>query len=441
MLAEVALVVVLDLGEPVDVVHHQAGRARHALLGGVAHPVQALERGAVAEVKARHRIERLVALLRAAAGSSAHRRMQQRLQRLGHLAEVPGRVVELARSARARRSSRASPSQRAEAGDRRERGEAPQVRELALQLLGHLLDQQVAERDAAQAFLAVGDRVEHRAVGARRRRRPATRMSSSGCTCALMPRVSATSMKMIGSSGSCGWKKAKQRRSASRRRRRSRQPWIACTASYWISFSSTIAERAPVDALEAQEAAVEPRAQQVHAGRRRSPATAGARAGPCSSWLAHLDQRRGAAGRHVEAAEELLARRLDRRPAAASRFSGDGSAWYAGRGARHRLRGGRIVRAPARRRTRSRSARRAPGRRRAHRARARCSRIRRSRRAAPRTARRSSLRRGARRARPPPSSLRRKRAALTSTRPPPPSLRPPGARPRRRRRARGRPGT
>src|SRR5438445_3179282 len=66
--------------------------------------------------------------------------------------------------------------------------------------------------------------------------------SSSGCTCALMPRAKATSMKMIGSSGSCGWKKAKQRRSDSRRRRRSRQPWIACTASYWISFSSTRAE-------------------------------------------------------------------------------------------------------------------------------------------------------------------------------------------------------
>ena len=44
VLAEVALVVALDLGEPVHVVHHQAGRARHALLGGVAHPVQALER-------------------------------------------------------------------------------------------------------------------------------------------------------------------------------------------------------------------------------------------------------------------------------------------------------------------------------------------------------------------------------------------------------------
>ena len=56
----------------------------------------------------------------------------------------------------------------AEARDRRQRRELLQVRELALQVLGHLLDQQVAERNAAQPFLAVGDRVEDRVVGLRR---------------------------------------------------------------------------------------------------------------------------------------------------------------------------------------------------------------------------------------------------------------------------------
>src|SRR2546425_2704706 len=38
----------------------------------------------------------------------------------------------------------------AEAGDRRQRREAAQVRELALQVLGDLLDQQVAERDRSE---------------------------------------------------------------------------------------------------------------------------------------------------------------------------------------------------------------------------------------------------------------------------------------------------
>src|SRR6185295_5587498 len=52
VLAEIALVIALDLAQPVHVVPHQAGGARHAGLGDVAHPVQALERGAVAEVEA-----------------------------------------------------------------------------------------------------------------------------------------------------------------------------------------------------------------------------------------------------------------------------------------------------------------------------------------------------------------------------------------------------
>src|SRR5437764_491208 len=47
-----------------------------------------------------------------------------------------------------------------------------------------------------------------------------------------MSSVRAISTKISGSSMSEGWKKAKQRRSVgSSRRRRSSQPWIACTAS------------------------------------------------------------------------------------------------------------------------------------------------------------------------------------------------------------------
>ncbi len=51
----------------------------------------------------------------------------------------------------------------------------------------------------------------------------------------------ATSTKISGSAGSCGWKKAKQRRSGCKRRRKSSQPSISCTASCWMSFSSSCA--------------------------------------------------------------------------------------------------------------------------------------------------------------------------------------------------------
>src|ERR1700722_3986427 len=44
---------------------------------------------------------------------------------------------------------------------------ALELRKLRLQLLNHLLDQEIAERDAAQAVLAVGDRIENGGVSAR----------------------------------------------------------------------------------------------------------------------------------------------------------------------------------------------------------------------------------------------------------------------------------
>ena len=50
---------------------------------------------------------------------------------------------------------------------RRQGGKTLQLRKLRLELLDHLLDQEIAERHAAQAILAVGDRIENRGVGAR----------------------------------------------------------------------------------------------------------------------------------------------------------------------------------------------------------------------------------------------------------------------------------
>ena len=102
-------------------------------------------------------------------------------------------------------------------------------------------------------------------------------------------------------------------------------------------------------------------------------------------------QHRGAAGGHVEAAEELLARRLDTSSCAGATNIGGrpGSVWYSTAGSRHRLRGRRSkCRASTSKiddsRERSSSPWQASE---ARRARARCSCTRRARRAAPRTGR------------------------------------------------------
>src|SRR5690242_10181042 len=54
-----------------------------------------------------------------------------------------------------------------EARHRRQGAEALKLRKLRLQLLDHLLDQEIAERYAAQAILAVGYRIENRGISAR----------------------------------------------------------------------------------------------------------------------------------------------------------------------------------------------------------------------------------------------------------------------------------
>ncbi len=55
---------------------------------------------------------------------------------------------------------------------RRQRHEIVQLWQFAAQLLDHLLDQEAAEGNSAQAALGVGDRVKHRGAGALDRHRP-----------------------------------------------------------------------------------------------------------------------------------------------------------------------------------------------------------------------------------------------------------------------------
>ena len=175
--ARIDLVVALDVVEAVDVVHHQARRAAHPHLRDVAEPVQPFHARAVAEVEARHRIERIATLLR------VHQVVARTGARAG--AACPAATAwssnqrpesSRARSARTSGCSFAiAASHLRNPGIGRERGEGLQPRKLAPQVFRDLLDEQVAEGDAAQALLAVGDRVEDRAVGRGGVRAPATR--------------------------------------------------------------------------------------------------------------------------------------------------------------------------------------------------------------------------------------------------------------------------
>ena len=315
VLAEVALVVALDLGEPVDVVHHQARGARHALLGGVAHPVQALERRAVAQMKARHRVERLEALLgvEQVVRAKAH---QQALQSFGHFAKMPGGILEPRQQREPLLALGADGDAHAvlvepaaEAGDRRQRREAAQVRELALQVLGDLLDQQVAERDPAQPLLAVGDRVEHGAVDVRERPHRRADVEQR-----LHVRAHAARQGHLDEDDRLvGQLRMEKGEAAAVGFEAPAQVAPAVDRMHRLVLDQLFEHQgggAPVDALEAQEAAVEPGAQQVHQVQ-VDGAPVRVRLEPRQQPPAHLDQRGGAAGGHVEPAEQLLARRLD----------------------------------------------------------------------------------------------------------------------------------
>ena len=76
---------------------------------------------------------------------------------------------------------RSRSSQRAKSGTGDSVTKVVSLRILARNLLDHLLDQEVAERDAGKPALAVGDRIEHR------RRRPCPASSASRCSRRIGP--------------------------------------------------------------------------------------------------------------------------------------------------------------------------------------------------------------------------------------------------------------
>ena len=143
---------------------------RQALGRDVAQEVQPLQPGAVAEVEAGHRVDRLAARGLGAQEVVGGGRQQGLLHRVGlGLVGVPVGLVEgaqdldiLAGQPLRRVGPALAVEPGAEARHRRERHEGLERRHLAAEVLDHLLDQEVAEGDAGQPLLAVRDRVEDR---------------------------------------------------------------------------------------------------------------------------------------------------------------------------------------------------------------------------------------------------------------------------------------
>ena len=174
LMLRIGLVVLLDVVEIVEVVHHQAVRLAQRALRGVGKQVEPFEPRAVAEMEARDRIERRAAPVapaqkyQAAARSSGSRTVsdtaRSRHQSGRSSAVSAERSSSLDPARRLARALAAEPG--GEVRHRRQRDEGREPRNLARNLLDHLLDQEVAERDAGQPALAVGDRIEHRRRGA-----------------------------------------------------------------------------------------------------------------------------------------------------------------------------------------------------------------------------------------------------------------------------------
>jgi hypothetical protein len=150
----VGLVVSLEIGQTVDVVHRHPGRAADAGRRGVAQPVDPFEPRAVGQMKARHGIRRFNPVLHPKQVVRAERN-ELPLQFLGSRAVLePIRRVELGQQAcELNRRSRAFPEvghagqPRPESWNRRQGGKGPQPGHLDAELFHDFSDQGIAERE------------------------------------------------------------------------------------------------------------------------------------------------------------------------------------------------------------------------------------------------------------------------------------------------------
>jgi hypothetical protein len=172
-----------------------------------------------------------------------------------------------------------------------------------------LFDQQIAERNPAQAVLAVGDRIENRAVGAGRVafRRIRIEQRRHGGADTLGKRDFDEYERLI---GQCRMKKREAAPVAG-------EPAVQIGPAGDFMHGFVLNEffedqrgRAPVYAFEPQKAAVEPRAEQVFEVRVDTDPVR-IRLEFAQQTAAQIDQRRRGAGRYIQPPEEFLARRFD----------------------------------------------------------------------------------------------------------------------------------
>ena len=207
----VGFVVLLDVIEVIEIVHHQPERLLEAGVGEVAARIEALQPRAVPEVKARDRIERAArgrARVEIIMRGERRNRSGDRLGRarlrgpagmIGQIERSPGLGGERLRS----RVGAFAREPGGEAGRGRQRDEVLQSRPFPAQILDDLLDQEIAETDALESALRVRDRIEDgRRRGGRRERRRSD--ASRGWIASGIAVVRATSTKIKGSSSSAG---------------------------------------------------------------------------------------------------------------------------------------------------------------------------------------------------------------------------------------------
>src|SRR5581483_12512416 len=150
-----SLVVGLDVVQCIKIVHHQAKGLFQRLLRKIAQVIEAVEARSVAEMEMGDRIERTpVGRLRPqeVVGRERQKNLLDRLCRVrigrptGVVQQLKDAALLLGEYGRCFAAALAlEPG--GKAGYRRERYEGFQPRQLALELLDHLLDQEVAERN------------------------------------------------------------------------------------------------------------------------------------------------------------------------------------------------------------------------------------------------------------------------------------------------------
>src|SRR6266853_1773419 len=311
----VGLVVAFDVVEAVNVVHHEPRRAAHARGGDVAEPVEALEARAVAEVEPRHRVERLVVLfgVQKIVGAQAGELFQD--FRGTRLVLEPVLHVDLGEQGSELRVPGIAFPQPcsvgepfAETRDRRERGEGLQARKLAAEVYGDLLDEKIAERDAAQAFLGIRDRIKDRAVG-----RSGIHYRGVEGEQRLHLGAHASGERHLDEDHRLvGQRRMEKRVAAPVGLEPAAQVVPALDLVHGFVLDQLLQHESggtPVDALQDQESAIEPGTEQI--GEVGLDARPMRMLGQAPQQPApHLQEHADSSGRHVEAPEEFLARRF-----------------------------------------------------------------------------------------------------------------------------------